>query len=185
MNTITKIILGLLGIAVIGLLSYYVVTKDKNSAIAETPITNPDQDTVATAKVLRDTQLAQIKKALNIEGEDFTPTETEGVFTNATNDKLIIIKEDIWKKILRNAQGKFPKIAADCNQEYKMPDLAGIKFVGLLTYLTQSKNTKTTSAYGAIEIRNGKAESFAGGNICCNCGGEPLVPQQVDAVVLK
>jgi hypothetical protein len=184
MKSITKIIIGLVGIAAIGLLTYYVVIKEKNIGVIEKPITNPDQDTVATAQVIQDTILNRIKNAMSI-GEEFTLTEDEGVYINSTKDKMLVIKEDMWGKIIHKIQKKFPNIATDCNQKYKMPDLSEYKFVGLLTYLADSKNPKTTSAYQAIEIRKGNAKSFAGGDICCNCEGEPLVPQQVDAVIVK
>lgn len=185
MKPITKIIIGLLGVAVIGLLTYYIVIKEKNTNVIENSITNPDQDTVATAQMFQDTIPDRIIKALNIDGEEFTLTEDEGVYINSTKDKMLVIKEDIWKKIIRNIQKKFPSIAKDCNQKYKMPYLSEYKFVGLLTYFAESENTTTTSAYTAIEIRNGNAKAFGGGKICCNCEGEPLVPQQVDAVILK
>ena len=185
MKSITKIIIGLVGILAIGLLTYYVVTKEKNLSVNEKPITNPDQDTVAKAKVIQDTLFDKIKKALSIDGEEFTLTDVEGVYTNSTKDKMLIIKEDVWKKIIRKIQKKFPDIAEDCNQKYEIPNLTEYKFVGLLTYLANSKNIAKTSAYSAIEIRNGNAKSFAAGQICCGCGGEPLVAQQVDAVIVK
>ncbi len=185
MKSITKIIIGLVGIAAIGLLTYYVVTKEKNIGVIKKPITNPNQDTVATAQVIQDTIFDKITKALSIDGEEFTLSEVEGVYTNSTKDKMLIIKEDVWKKIIGKIQKKFPNIAEDCNQKYEMPNLSEYKFVGLLTYFADSKNTKTTSAYRAIEIRNGNAKSFAGGEICCNCEGEPLETQQVDAVIIK
>ena len=185
MKSITKIIIGLVGIAAIGLLTYYVVTKENNIGVNKKPITNPDQDIVATAKVIQDTIFDRIKEALSIDGEEFTLTEVEGVYANSTKDKMLIIKEDVWKKIIGKIQKKFPNIAKDCNLKYEMPNLSEYKFVGLLTYLADSKNTKTTSAYTAIEIRNGNAKSFAGGEICCDCEGEPLVAQQVDAVIVK
>lgn len=185
MKSITKIIIGLVGILAIGLLTYYVVTKEKNISVNEKPITNPDQDTVATAKLIRDTLFDKIKKELSIEGEEFTLTEVEGVYTNSTKDKMLIIKEDIWKKIIKKIQKKFPDIAEDCNQKYEIPNLTEYKFVGLLKYLADTKNTETTSAYRAIEIRKGNAKSSAGGQICCDCEGEPLVAQQVDAVIVK
>ena len=185
MKSITKIIIGLVGIAAIGLLTYYVVTKEKNRGVIEKHITKPDQYTVATAQVIQDTILDRIKNVLSI-GEEFTLTEDEGVYINSTKDKMLVIKEDIWKKIIQKIQKKFPNIATDCNQKYTMSDLSEYKFVGLLSYFAYSKNTKTTSAYQAIEIRNGNAKSFAGGDICCNCeGGEPLVHQQVDAVIVN
>ena len=185
MKSITKIIIGLLGITAIGLLTYYVVTKEKNISVNEKPITNPEKDTVAKAKVIQDTLFDKIKKALSIDGEEFTLTDVEGVYTNSTKDKMLIIKEDVWKKIIRKIQKKLPNIAEDCNQKDEMPNLTEYKFVGLLTYLADSKNTQKTSAYSAIEIRNGNVKSFAGGEICCDCEGEPLVAQQVDAVILK
>jgi hypothetical protein len=185
MKSITKIIIGLVGIVAIGLLTYYVVTKENNIDVNERPITNPSQEIVATAQVIQDTIFDRIKKALSIDGEEFTLTDIEGVYTNTTNDKMLVIKEDVWKKIIRKVQKKLPNIAEDCNQKYEMPNLSEYKFVGLLTYLADSKNTKTTSAYTAIEIRNGNAKSFSGGEICCDCDGEPLVTQQVDAVIVK
>jgi hypothetical protein len=36
-----------------------------------------------------------------------------------------------------------------------------------------------------MEIRQGEANSFAGGEICCDCEGEALIPQQLDAVIDK
>ena len=89
MKSITKIIIGLVGIAAIGLLTYYVVTKEKNIGLIEKPITNPEQDNVATAKVIQDTILGRIKEELSVDGEEFTLTEVEGVYTNSTNDKMI------------------------------------------------------------------------------------------------
>jgi hypothetical protein len=66
-----------------------------------------------------------------------------------------------------------------------MPTLTEYDFVGLLTYFVENNNSNTTIAYSAIEIRKGKAKTFAGGNICCTCEGEPLVSQKVDAVIVK
>jgi hypothetical protein len=207
MKSITSIIIGLVGIAAIGLLTYYVVSNEKKIVVNEKPITNavkdtiatalqptisrpqvitnPDKDTIATAQVIQDTKFDRIKNALNIDGEEFTLTEVDGVYTNSTNDKMLIIKKNVWKKIIRKIQKKFPNIAEDCNHKYELPNLSEYKFVGLLTYLADSKHTKTTSAYTAIEIRNGIAKSFSGGNLCCDCEGEILVAQQVDAVIVK
>jgi hypothetical protein len=192
MNSITKIIIGLVGFAAIGLLTYYVVIKkeeineiEKPIVVNENPITIPLQDTIVKEKVIQDTIFDRIKKALSIDGEEFTPTEVEGVYTNSSKDKLLTINEDVWKKILRKAKIKFPNIAEDCNQKYEMTNLSEYKFVGLLTYLADSKNIKKTSAYTAIEIRNGNAKSFAAGDICCGCEGDPLVAQKVDAVIVK
>jgi 6-pyruvoyl-tetrahydropterin synthase len=185
MKSITKIIIGLVGIAAIGLLTYYVVTKEKNIAVIEKPVTNPDKDTVATAKVIQDTIIDRIKKEFSIDGEEFTLTDDEGVYINSTKDKMLVIKEDIWKEILRKIQKKLPNKAKDCYRKYEIPSLSEYTFVGLLTYYAESTNTNVTIAYTAVEIRNGKAKSFAGGNICCGCKGEPLVPQQVDAVIVE
>lgn len=183
MKPITKVIIGLAGMASVGLLTYYVVTREKEPEVVEKPITNPEKDTVATAQVVQDTILGSLVKALNIDGEEFTLTDEDGVYTNITNDKILIIKENIWKRIIRKARNKFPHKAEDCDEKYLMPDLSEFQFVGLLTYFAESASSKATTAYAAIEIRNGKAKSFAGGNICCHCGGEPLVRQQVDAVI--
>ena len=98
MKSITKIIIGLVGIVAIGLLTYYVVTKENNIDVNERPITNPSQEIVATAQVIQDTIFDRIKKALSIDGEEFTLTDIEGVYTNTTNDKMLVIKEDVWKK---------------------------------------------------------------------------------------
>jgi|TARA_B110001469_G_C9638367_1_gene320476 hypothetical protein len=185
MKSITKIIIGLIGFTAIGLLTYYAVTKEKNIDVIEKTITNPDQDTVAIAQAIQGAIPDRIKKALSIDGEEFTLTENEGVYINATKDKMLVIKEDIWKKFIQQIQNKLPNIATDCIQKNKMPDLSEYTFVGLLTYLADSRNTNTTSAYMATEIRNGNSKSFAGGDICCYCEGEPLVPQQVDAVIVK
>jgi hypothetical protein len=78
MKSITKIIIGLLGMTVIGLVTYYVVSTGKDLSVNKKPITNPDQDTVATAEVIKDNLLDIIKVALNIDGEEFTLTEEEG-----------------------------------------------------------------------------------------------------------
>ena len=80
MKSITKIIIGLVGIAAIGLLTYYVVTKENNIDVNERPITNPSQEIVATAQVIQDTIFDRIKKALSIDGEEFSLTEVEGVY---------------------------------------------------------------------------------------------------------
>jgi hypothetical protein len=185
MKSITKIIIGLVGVASIGLITYYVVTNDRNVGVNEKPITNPDQDTLATATVIPDTIFDRIKKELSIDGEEFALSEVEEVYINSTKDKILMVNEDVWKRIIGNIQSEFPNIVDNCNQKYEMPNLSDYKFVGLLTYLADSKNTKKTSAYQAIEIRNGNAKSFAGGGICCNCEGEPLVARQVDAVIDK
>jgi len=186
MKSITKIIIGLAGIAAIGLLSYYLVTKEKNIGVIEIDISNPDQNTVATVQVIQDTIPDRIEKALNLDGEEFKLTKDEGIYINSTKDKLLVIKEDIWNNIIRKIQKELPEIPADCDQKYIIPDLSEYNFVGLLTYLADSRNTKITSAYTAIEIRNGNAKSFGGGGICCDCEGvEPLVPQQVDAVIVR
>lgn len=183
MKSITKIIIGLVGIMAIGLLTYYIVTETQNQVVNEKQITNPDQDTVAIAQLLQDTKINRIISSLGMEGEDFKETEDEGVYINSTNDKILIIKEDIWEKIISKARHKFPATAIDCNQKFEIPDLSEYQFVGLLTYLATSKNSKSTSAYSALEIRVGNAKYFAGGDICCSCEGVPLVPQQVDAVI--
>ena len=185
MKSITKIIIGILGIAAIGLVTYFVISKEKNPSVTEKKITSPDKDTVATAKVIQDAMFEKIKEALSIDGEEFTLTKEEGVYTNSTNDKMLIIKEDVWKKMIHKIQEKIKNIAKDCNQQYEMPELSEYKFVGLLSYYADSKNMKKTTAYGAIEIKNGNAKSYAGGEICCACEGEPLVTQKVDAVVIK
>lgn len=192
MNSITKIIIGLVGFAAIGLLTYYVVIKEgeikeieKPLVVNEKPITIPLEDTIVKEQVSQDSIFDRIKKALSIDGEEFIPTEVEGVYTNSSKDKLLTINEDVWKKILRKAKLKFPKIAEDCDQKYEMTNLSEYKFVGLLTYLADSRNVKITSAYTAIEIRNGKAISFSAGDICCGCEGDPLVAQKVDAVIVK
>lgn len=113
MKSITKIINGLIGIIAVGLLTYYVVTKDKNMDQIEKPITSPDQDTVATVLVIKDTIPDRIKKALSIDGDEFTLTEDEGVYINSTKDKMLVIQEDIWEKIIRKTQKKIPQ---HCNK---------------------------------------------------------------------
>ena len=185
MNSITKIIIGIVGLALIGLITYYVVTNEKNTVTIEKPITNPSRDTITTANVIQDTIFNKIKSALNIDGEEFTEMDTSGVYVNTSKDKMLMINEDVWKKLIRKTQKKFPQMAEDCNMKYKMSSLKEYKFVGLLTYLVESKKSKTTVAYSAIEIRNGKAKSYSGGNICCTCDGDPLVSQKVDAVIVK
>lgn len=185
MNPITKIIIGIVGIGTIGLVTYYIVTKDEGPHGVEQPITNPEQDTVAMAKVMQDSMLVRVNRALNMSGEQFKLTEEEGVLTNASKDKLLIVKEDVWNRIIQNAKSKFPRNADDCNQQFVAQELSDYTFVGVLTYLTDSRDSKNTSAYNAVEIRNGKAYNYAGGNICCQCEGDPLFPQQTDAVINK
>ena len=144
MKSITKIIIGILGIAAIGLVTYFVISKEKNPSVTEKKITSPDKDTVATAKVIQDAMFEKIKEALSIDGEEFTLTKEEGVYTNSTNDKMLIIKEDVWKKMIHKIQEKIKNIAKDCNQQYEMPELSEYKFVGLLSYYADSKNMKKT-----------------------------------------
>ena len=185
MKQIIKIIIGLLGVAVIGLVTYYVITNETNSKVLERAITNPEQDTVATAQVTQDSILVRIGNALGLDGEKFTSSDVAGVYTNSTKDKILVLKEDIWKKIIKKIQNKFPVIAEDCIREYQIPNVRNYNFIGILTYLADGKNTKTTTAYAATEIRKGYAKSTAGGEICCDCKGDTLVPQQMDAVIVK
>lgn len=186
MNSISKIILALIGAAAIGITTYYIIDSRKNQTeVIEIPVLDPEQEIVTIAEVLPESTIDKITKELYIYGEEFTITDEEGVYRNKSNDKLLIIKEDIWKKIIRKVQVDFPNISKDCNQNYELPNLADYEFVGLLTYLANGSSIETTSAYSAIEIRNGNAKSYAGGSICCTCEGEPLVPQKVDAVIYK
>ena len=149
MNSITKIILGLSGLLIIGLITFYIVSDNKKPTVTEKPVTTPTLDTIATVKVVKDTILDKIKNELKIDGEEFKITDEPGVYTNSSKDKLLVIKEDVWKKILKKVQKKFPNIADDCNSKYKMRNLSDYKFVGFLTYLAESNNIKTTSAYTA------------------------------------
>ncbi len=185
MKQITKIIIGLLGLTVIGIVTYYIVSNDRKSNVIEKPITNPEQDTLVTANVIEDSILVKISNSLGIDGDEFKPTDVEGVYTNLTNDKLLVINEDIWKTLINKVQKKLPKIANDCIDEYPIPDLSNYKFIGLLTYLTDSKDNKKTLAYTATEVKSGNTNSYAGGEICCDCEGEALIPQQMDAVIVK
>lgn len=185
MNQITKIIIGLIGISITGITTYYIVSDNNKSTGREKVISNPDKDTVATSLVIEDSMLVNISNTLGVDGEEFKPTEVEGVFSNVTNDKLLVIKEDIWGKLIKKVQKKIPNTQDNCDRDYTIYDLSCYNFIGLLTYYAESKNNKKTTSYLATEIRSGKAISFAGGNICCNCDGEALVPQQVDAVVIK
>jgi hypothetical protein len=192
MTSITKFIIGLAGIATIGTLTYYLVVKENTVVSKEEPIvlkekhiTNPEHEIVATAKVIQDTSFDRIKKALNIDGEEFSATDVDGVYANSANDKILTIKEDVWNKMIRKAKIKFPNIAEDCSQKDKISSLTEYEFVGLLTYFADSENMSKTTAYSAVEIRNGKSKSYAAGDICCDCEGDPLVAQQVDAVIVK
>jgi hypothetical protein len=185
MNSITKTIVGLVGLVALGLITYYFISNDKEPVVVKKTITTPSHDTIATVHAVKDTTFNKIKTALNIDGEEFNPTTDEGVYINKTKDKLLMINEDVWKKMIRKAKKKFPNISEDCNDKYPMPTLTEYDFVGLLTYFVENNNSNTTIAYSAIEIRKGKAKTFAGGNICCTCEGEPLVSQKVDAVIVK
>jgi hypothetical protein len=185
MHPITKLIIGIVGIGTIGLVTYYIVTKEQDSIVTEQPITNPQQDTVALAKVMQDSMLVRVNRVLGMEGEEFMLTSEEGVLTNKSKDKYLVIKEDVWNRIIQNAKSKFPNSADDCNRRFGAPELANYTFIGLLTYLGVSNDTTETFAYRATEIRNGNAFSYAGGQICCQCEGELLVPQQTDAVIEK
>lgn len=187
MKPITRIIAVLLGLVAFGTITYYVLTNEKEKVIIEVPITTPEKDTVATVQVIQEDTLSfkKIQKALSIDGEEFKLTKVKGIYTNSTKDKLLIIKEDIWKKMIQKIQEKLPEIAEDCDKKEIMPNLKEYKFVGLLTYFTISESSKITTAYKAIEVRYGKANTFAGGGICCTCEGEPLITQQTDAVIDK
>jgi hypothetical protein len=172
--------------------AYTIKTKFDNEEITFETLTikedfkNPDEKTIANAEVIQDSILAKITNALSIDGESFTPTVDQGVYTNATKDKILVLKEDVWKTMIKNTQRKFPVDADDCVYGYQIPDLSNYNFIGLLTHFTDTKDSKLTTAYGATEIRNGKLKSYAGGNICCDCAeGEPLVPQKIDAVIIK
>jgi hypothetical protein len=185
MKPISKIIIGIAGVAVVGLLTFYFVSNTLDSNVSNEAVTDPEQDTVATALVIKDTVPEMITKALGVEGEEFVKTKVDGVYTNAAKDKLVIIKEDIWKKMIQKIQKKLPNISEDCSDEFMNYDLSDYKFVGLLTYLADSEKLKITTGYVATEIRKGNAKTIAGGELCCDCEGERLVPQQVDAVIDK
>lgn len=185
MNTFRNLIIGLFGVAAIGLITYYVVDNDAKSKTVKKTVKNPKKEIIAEAEVIQDSNLLKIANALNIEGESFTPTADNGVYANATNDKILVIREDIWKTLIKNTQKKFPDGAEDCKYQYPVPDLSNYKFIGLLTYLTDNENENLSKAYSAQEIRNGNLKSYAGGSICCDCEGEPLIPQKIDAVINK
>lgn len=185
MNKIKNLIIGLFGAAAIGLVTYYLVENYTKSKTVKKTIINLEKDTIAEADVIQDSVLVKITNALSIEGESFTLTADKGVYTNETKDKILVIKEDIWKKLIQKTQKKFSDDAEDCANQYSMPDLSNYNFIGLLTYFSDNKNEKLSIAYRATEIRKGELISYAGGNICCNCDGEPLVPQKIDAVIVK
>ncbi|WP_297516468.1 hypothetical protein [Flavobacterium sp.] len=186
MDKLKKLIIGLCGVAAIGLITYYVIVNDTKSGVVKKNIKNPEGETIANGEVIQDSILAKITSALSIEEESFTPTNEEGVYTNTTKDKILVLKEDVWKTMIRKTQRKFPVDADDCVYEYPIPDLKNYTFIGLLTHFTYNKDSKLTTAYRAIEIRNGKLKSYAGGNICCDCEeGEPLVAQKIEAVIVK
>ena len=186
MEKFKKLIIVLCGVAAIGLITYYVVVNDTKSRVVEKNIKNPEKETIAKAKIIQDSILTKITNALSIDGESFTPTVDEGIYTNATKDKILVLKEDIWKTMIKRTQKKFPNTADDCIYQYPMPDLSNYNFIGLLTHFTDNKDAKLTTAYRATEIINGKLKSYAGGSICCDCEkGEPLVPQKIDAVIVK
>ena len=185
MKNIVLYILGLMGLVLAGVLTYYVISGIGHSNTIQKAIVNPDEDTVTIAEMIPDSSLFRIGNVLGFNGEEFTPTTEAGVFTNKTNDKLLVLKEDVWKALIKNIQAKFPKKAADCNTEHTISDLSEYEFVGLLTYLANSNNLKKTAAYLATEVSNGNAKTYAGGSICCNCEGEALQPQQIDAVINK
>lgn len=197
MKKSTKLLLGLLGLSTMGVMTYYIISSNENPTlkVKEKPIKNPNKEVVATANVIEDTALiksvmsdavlVKISKTLGVEGEEFKATEQEGVYTNDAQDKLLVLQEDIWKKLIKKVQTDFPEKAASCKREDTLSTLSNYKFIGLLMYFTDSKKNKKTTAYAATEVRSGFANSFAGGAICCNCGGEPLIRQQVDAVIVK
>ncbi len=186
MYKLKNLIIGLCGVAAIGLITYYLVVNDTESIVVKMNIKNPEKETITKAEVIQDSIFFKITNAFSIQGESFTITVDDGVYTNSTNDKILVIKEDIWKKMIKKTQRKFPNDAEDCEFQYSISDLSNYNFIGLLTYYTDDKNPNLTSAYGATEIRNGKLKSYAGGSICCNCDdGEPLVPQKIEAIIVK
>ena len=192
MNKTAKVILGLSGSFIVGITTYYIVTNDRASATIEKPITNPEKDTLALVKVpvlsakeAESKKIVEVSNALGIDGKDFKPTKDEGVYINSTNDKLLVIKEDVWKLLISKVQKKFPKLAEDCLFKRPVDGLSDYEFVGLLTHFSDSKKSAITVAYEATEIKRGNARTFAGGNICCDCEGESLVPQQMDAIIIK
>ena len=186
MNQVTKIILLLTGLSVIGIMTFYILTNDKTSNSHKKAITNPKLDTVAIANVIEDSSLITISRALGVNGEKFTQTKEVGIYSNATKDKLLVVNNNLWKKLIRKIKKKIPNIAKDCNYDYTVFELKDYKFIGLLTYFSDRKNNNNTTAYTATEIRKGEANSFAGGEVCCGCeGGEALIPQQLDAIIDK
>lgn len=186
MKSITKIILGLVGLVAVGLITYLVVLPEKKNVVAIQPATKKKQEMLLAQQHQQDSLFEVLKQALNIAGEEFKKTAVEGVYTNASKDKMLLLNEDIWKKLLKKTQKQFPKEVKSCQATYAIPELESYRFVGLLTYLAESESSSSALAYTAMEIRNGRADSFAGGNICCDCEeGEPLVAHKVDAVIVK
>lgn len=186
MKSITKIILGLVGLVAVGLITYLVVMPEKKDVGAIKPAKLTKQEILLAKQQQQDSLFEVLKQALNIGGEEFIKTAVEGVYTNAAKDKMLLLNEDIWKKLLKKTQKTFPNAVKSCNARYTMPELDSYRFVGLLTYLAESESSSSAVAYTAMEIRNGSAASFAGGNICCDCEeGEPLVAHKVDAVIVK
>lgn len=186
MNQVTKIILVLFGLSVIGIMTFYIVTNDKTSKSHIKAITNPNKDTITTAKVIDDSSLVRISEALGVDGEKFTLTNEAGIYKSSNNDKLLVINKNLWKKLIRKIKKKIPNVAKDCKYDFTVFELKDYKFIGLLTYFSDRKNNNNTTAYTATEIRKGEANSFAGGEVCCGCEGEEaLIPQQLDAVIDK
>mgnify|MGYP003346542778 CR=1 FL=1 len=66
MKSITKIIIALIGLTAIGLFTYYFLSKDDVKQVEKIPVTTPEKDTVTMAKVVVDTNLIKIKKALKL-----------------------------------------------------------------------------------------------------------------------
>jgi hypothetical protein len=66
------------------------------------------------AKVMQDSMLVRVNRALGMSGEEFMLTGEEGVLTNASKDKLLIVKEDVWNRIIQNAKSKFPRNRSGC-----------------------------------------------------------------------
>lgn len=186
MEKLTKLIITLCGGVGIGLITYYLVVQENKSKGIEISVKDIDNQNIAKAKVIQDSTLIKISKVLNVDGESFIPTSDKGVYTNNSKDKILVIKEDIWKTMIKNTQKKFPEYAEDCMYESTLTELSNYKFIGLLTNLSVGSDAKYISAYKAIEIRFGKMKSYAGGNVCCDCeGGEPLVAQKIDAVFIN
>jgi hypothetical protein len=85
------------------------------------------------------------------------------VYTNSTNDKILIIREDVWNKIIRKAKKKFPNMANDCNRHYQLPIFAEYNLLDYLLIWGHQRTVKQPLRIAQLKLNTAKQNSLQEG----------------------